>query len=223
VILDEFQDVTKLHRYRGLGNISDRFRDVVQNRAKNLSYVISGSQVHLTREFVERGTALLHFIEVDVDELKEPYAMELFEKYCRGRSLSPDKAKAGAEEAFQLVGGHPLYVMAMAEAWDGNGPLSDVYQELLTSPRKPLSIYAEYVLTADLAEARRGEPALRTIMRALAAEPKSVSEIAKATKIEQAALPSYLNELIRHDLIEFDAGRYAIRDRIIRDYLRLNG
>jgi DNA-binding MarR family transcriptional regulator len=98
-----------------------------------------------------------------------------------------------------------------------------VYKELLTSPRKPLSIYAEYVLTADLAEARRGEPVLRTIMRVLAAEPKSVSEVAKATKIEQAALPSYLNELIKHDLITFDAGRYAVRDRIIRDYLNLNG
>jgi AAA+ ATPase superfamily predicted ATPase len=223
VILDEFQDMTKLHRYRGLGNILDRFRDVIQNRAKNLSYVVSGSQVHLTREFLERGTALLHFVEVDVDELKEPYAMELFEKYCGGRSLIRDKVEGGAEEAFRLVGGHPLYVMALAEAWDGKSPLGDVYKELLTSPRKPLSIYAEYVLTADLAEARRGEPVLRTIMRVLAAEPKSVSEVSKATRIEQAALPSYLNELIRYDLITFEARKYAVRDRIIRDYLNLNG
>lgn len=223
VILDEFQDMTKLRRYRGLGNILDRFRDVVQNRAKNLSYVVSGSQVHLTREFMERGTALLHFIEVDVGELKEPYAMELFQKYCGGRMLGLHKSKAGAEEAHRLVGGHPLYLMALAEAWDGTEPIDSVYRELLTSPRKPLSIYAEYVLAADLAEARRGEPALRTIMRALAAAPKSVSEVAKATNIEQAALPSYISELIKNDLVAFGGGKYAVRDRVIRDYLNFNG
>jgi AAA+ ATPase superfamily predicted ATPase len=222
VILDEFQDITKLRRYRGLGNILDRLRDVVQNRARNLTYVISGSQVHLTREFVERGTAMLHFVEVDVNGLKEPYAIELFEKYCGGRMLSRDKAKAGAEEAYRLVGGHPLYLMSLAEAWDGAGPLDGAYKELLTNPRKPLSLYAEYVLTADLAEAKRGEPVLRTVMRVLAAGPKSVSEVAKATNIEQAALPGYLKELIKYDLVTFDAGKYVVRDRIISDYLNFN-
>lgn len=223
VVLDEFQDLVKLRRYRGLRNVLDRFRDVVQDRARNLSYVISGSQVHLTRAFLERGTALLHFTGLDVGELAEPAAFELFEKYCGGRELPSAKAKGGAEEAFSLVGGHPMYLMALAEAWDGAAPVADVYGRLLTSPRGALSIYAEYVLTADIADARRGEPVLRTLMRTLAAGSKSVSEIAKATGIEQAALPSYLSELLRHDLAVAEHGTYAVRDRVVRDYLNLNG
>ena len=221
IILDEFQDLIKLHRYRGLGNILERFRDVIQNRAKNLSYVISGSQVHLTREFIEKGsgTAFLHFIEVDIEELEEPFATELFGKYCSARGIDSNQVRRGAREAYQLVGGHPFYLMSLAEAWDGIMPLGDTYRNILTSPRKPLSIYAEYVLAADLAGARRGEPALRTILGSLAEGPKSVGELAKSINATQAGLPSYLTELIKYDLITFHEGKYAIRDKIIRDYL----
>src|SRR5487761_1879253 len=193
VILDEFQDMIKLHRYRGLGNILDRFRDVIQNRAKNLSYVVSGSQIHITREFLE--------------------------KYSGVRRIGSSQMKAGAREAYRLVGGHPFYLMSLAEAWDGTKQLGEVYRGLLTSPRKPLSIYAEYVLAADLAEAKRGEPALREILVSLAEGPKSVGEIAKNIGLMQAGLPSYLSELIKYDLVTFYEGKYAIRDKIIRDYL----
>lgn len=221
VILDEFQDLTKLRRYKGLRNIMERFRDVIQNRAKNLSYVVSGSQVHITREFIERGkgAAFMHFVEIDVGELKTSDAMELFEKYCRGLKIDTKKARIGAAEAFKLVGGQPFYLMSLAEAWDGTTAMRDVYRDLLTSPRKPLSIYAEYVLAADFAAAKRGEPALRTILESLAKEPKSVGELAKATGMAQPGLPSYLSELIRYDMILFDEGKYAVRDKIIKDYL----
>ncbi|MDH2902308.1 MAG: ATP-binding protein [archaeon] len=221
VILDEFQDMIKLHRYRGLGNILDRFRDVIQNRAKNLSYVVSGSQIHITREFLEKGkgAAFLHFVEIDIEDLKEPSATELFEKYSGARRIGSSQMKAGAREAYRLVGGHPFYLMSLAEAWDGTKQLGEVYRGLLTSPRKPLSIYAEYVLAADLAEAKRGEPALRAILVSLAEGPKSVGEIAKNIGLMQAGLPSYLSELIKYDLVTFYEGKYAIRDKIIRDYL----
>lgn len=225
IMLDEFQDMIKLHRYRGLGNVLDRIRDVVQSRARNLSYVISGSQVHVTREFIEKGkgSAFLHFVEIDVEDLQEQSAIELFEKYCGARNkINSNQAKTGASEAYRLVGGQPFYIMSLAEAWDGSRPLKETYDNLLTSPRKPLSLYAEYVLAADLTQAKRGEPALRTILVSLARDPKSVGELAKSVNMTQAGLPSYLSELIKYDLITIHEGRYSVRDKIIRDYLKLN-
>lgn len=225
VILDEFQDMIKLRRYRGLGNILDRIRDVIQSRAKNLSYVISGSQVHITQEFIEKGkgSAFLHFVEINIEGLEEHSAIELFEKYCGARGkINSNKVKIVAKEAYQLVGGHPFYIMSLAEAWDGVRSLEQVYDNLLTMPTKPFSLYAEYVLAADLGEAKRGEPAFRTILVSLAKNPKSVGELANATNMNQAGLPSYLNELTKYDLIEFQEGKYAVRDKIIRDYLNLN-
>ncbi|MDG6995036.1 MAG: ArsR family transcriptional regulator [Nitrososphaerota archaeon] len=69
--------------------------------------------------------------------------------------------------------------------------------------------------------ARTGEPALRTILESLAEEPKSVDELAKATGMVQPCFPRYLSKLIKYDLVVFDKGKYAIRDRTTRDYLNL--
>jgi AAA+ ATPase superfamily predicted ATPase len=227
IMLDEFQDLFKLHRYRGLANIMDRFRSVIQDRAKNLSYIVSGSQVHLTREFMEKGsgTAFLHFIELDVRDLDENSAAELFAKYSIERLKKPSndkKIEASAKHAYRLVGGNPFYLMSLAEGWDGKTKLEDAYHELLVTPRKPLALYAEYVLAADLANAKRGEPALRTILSSLARSPKSVGELSADIRAVQAGLPSYLSELIKYDLVTFRDNKYEVRDKIVRDYLNFS-
>ena len=222
VMLDEFQELEKLKRYRGLSNIIERFRGVLQERGKRISYVISGSRVHILRAMIRDKSSplFLHFKEVPIGPMEEQYAKELFKKYIEAKGTNTSRADQAATEAYELVGGHPLYLIASAEAWDGRKSLTDVFEELLTSPTGALKLYAEYVLAEDISEATGG-PILLTIMRALATKgPMSVGALANTVGKPANYLQEYVDELLKFDVIVKDQKDYRLADAVITAYLR---
>ncbi|MEM3144047.1 MAG: ATP-binding protein [Candidatus Nitrosotenuis sp.] len=223
VILDEFQDILHLKGYKGLRNILDLFRGVIQERHKNVSYVICGSHVHLLRSILSDGKSPLfqHFVEIPVGEMDEKNSILLFNEYLAGRNLKPNNT--AAKEAFDLVGGQPYYLMALAEVWEPKSRMYDILVSLLESSVGSLRLYSEYVLAEDVATAQGG-PMLRTILGVLAKSDAGIgyTEIAKALKARPPELVPYVNELIRMDLVVKTDSGYAVRDRIIRQYLKLN-
>jgi AAA+ ATPase superfamily predicted ATPase len=222
IILDEFQDIAKLSRYRGLSNILDLYRSVVQERGKNVSYVICGSRVHMLRTFLEKGKSplFMHFKEFLVGEMKEEYALLLFKKYASGKGIDTGVISKGSKEAFNIVDGHPFYLMSLAEDWDGERNLHDVYSESLSSSTGRLRLYVEYVLAEDIGEAQGG-PLLRTILRLLASRgAMSIGEIANALEKPATYMVPYINELLKFDLLIKQDKMYKIRDRVVQDFLK---
>lgn len=223
IILDEFQKIILLKRYKGLKNILELFRGIVQERHKNVSFVVCGSHVHMLRSILFDGKSPLfqHFIEIPIGEMDEKNSMVLFNKYLEARGL--DKNNKIAKDAFDLVGGQPYYLMALAEAYNPKKRISDTLLDSLTSSVGALRLYVEYVLAEDVATAQGG-PMLRSILVVLAGSdaPMGYTEIANTLGVRAPELVPYLNELGKTDLIIKTESGYVVRDKLVREHLRLN-
>ena len=219
VILDEFQDLVKFRRYNGLKDILSMFRATIQERGKDVSYVISGSRVHMYAEILDSGKSPLfsHFEKLTVCGMEEKYSVELFTKYLKARGFTV--AGNTAIEAYGMVGGNPFYLMALAEAYNPKEALQDTYVRILTGTIGSLKNYVDYVMSEDLGNVTGG-PVLLTILRILAvSNGLTAAEISKKTKISYTSLPFHMNNLKSSDLVVQDDRRYKIRDKIVKDYL----
>lgn len=147
-------------------------------------------------------------------------SIKLFSKYLKARRVKSDNWLA--EEAYELVGGHPFYLMSLAEGWDEGEKLPDTFHRLLTSPLGSLKLYCDYVLAEDLGIVKGG-PVLRSILRVLSKTETgySYSDIAQKLSIPMTSLPVYLNGLARADLIVKGSSGFTVRDRVLRRYLQL--
>ena len=111
IIIDEFPSLIEFKRYSKLEAITELFRSVLENR-ENVEYVVSGSRVHFMRDVLGKGESPLfgHFVIMEISPLSEKYAVELFMQ-------TAECSKKEAESAWQLVGGHPYYLIMLAENW----------------------------------------------------------------------------------------------------------
>jgi len=227
LILDEFQDLMRLNQYKGLRNILDLYRGVLQRRG-NVCHIISGSRVHMLRDILEKEESPLfqHFVSESVGELKKDDAVKLFSVVVEKRDLGLDEKsiETSAEEAVALVGGHPYYIIMLAQAWDGKARLDEVFDRLIAAPAGSVYLYANYVLAEDLGKAKGG-PLLKKIIKIMALEGKPIeaSEIAKRVGKSQNYLEFYLQELVKYDMIKkVQRGVYELVDRVIESCIAKN-
>jgi AAA+ ATPase superfamily predicted ATPase len=222
VILDEFQDLSDLDRYPGLKDIFGLFRSVIQQRGKTVSFIVSGSRVHMLQTILGSGESPLfvHFERYSIQEMDRQNSLEFFNKYLAAKKLKP--SNKAAEQAYELVGGQPFYLMAIAEKWNHGDEINSVFQNLLTDSLGTLRLYAEYILSEDLSDATGG-PILKTMLQALSgsSEGYTVSELAKRISVSLEKLPRYLKPLVDADLVTKTGGRYTVRDKMLREYLRM--
>lgn len=211
IILDEFQHFVEFDSLPKLRGVLDVFRAALDARG-DVSYVVSGSRVHFLRDVLGDGRNPLfgRFNIREVGELGEKYAKELFMK-----ASGADEGEAG--EAYELVGGHPFYLLALAENRKAGEKAATTYARLLTSPTGALRMYVNYILAEDLGPGLGGARFVK-VLRALSGGPMAVSAISKSTGMRLTNLPWYLGRLTEYDLIGKKEGKYSIQDRIIRDY-----
>lgn len=231
VIIDGLQDLAALSRYPGLRDVFDLFRASVRDRGPGVSFVAGCSRVRLYEAILGGGRPPnpAHFDMQPVGELDRASSALLFKRHCRSRG----RARAGAggppaaalaraaSEAYGLVGGHPYYLLALAEAWDGAADMKSTYGRSLRSPLGLLHLHCEYVLSEDIGSAVRG-PLSRAILEAAAVGDGGIptySAMARALSCRIEGLPRYVRPLVEADLLD-DEGGFAVRDRVLRDYLR---
>ena len=222
IILDEFQEMIKLKRYKGLKNIVDMFGGVIQQRSKNVSYITCGSRVHmLNRLLQDAGSPLFqHFDRLPIGEMGKRDATKLFCTYFKDRHNRSCGQKL-ANSAYDLVGGHPYYLMALAEAWRPKRTLSEIFSESISSPLGALGLYAQYVLSESLATASGG-PLLYSILVELAKSDVGMSykTIGKKLDIHTTRITFYMQELTKADLVGKEDKAYFVRDMVVREFLR---
>jgi len=220
LIFDEFQDILRLKEYKGLKNVLDLYRGALQKRG-NVCHIISGSRVHMLRSiFEEPGSPLFqHFTSETIGDLDESYATKLFSSVVENREIGVGKEelRKSGKKIFSLVGGHPYYIILLAEAWDGKSSLENTFERLIAAPTGSLYIYANYVIAEDLGKATGG-PMLNKIVRVIAQEgkPMESSEIARKVGKPQNYIQSYLRHLSDYDVItRVDRGVYRLVDNVI--------
>ncbi len=224
VILDGFQDLTKLNRYNGLKEIFNLFRAVLQERGDNVSYIISGSRVHMLTKILDSGKSPLftHFDKMIIREMDEKFSVELFTKYLKAKKVKVEKGIPG--KAYELVGGIPFYLMVLAETWKPKDNIEETFYHNLTDSLGTLKNYVDYVLSEDIASIKGG-PILKSILGCLATSDDNngltYSEISHKIDVSMSKLPFYMGNLENSDLVEKIGKKYKIRDKIVKEYLKI--
>ena len=233
VMIDEFQDLAALSRYPGLKDVFSLLCGAIRDKGPNVSFVVSGPRAHLSEAILGGGRpprpARFHMQRVgDMDRAGSAL---LFKRHVRSRGLAGPGNRGGppaaavasaAAAAYDLVGGHPYYLLSLAEAWDGRTDMESTYGRSLEPPLGPLHLYCEYVLSEDIGSAVKS-PLSRAILGAVAAAGDggipSYSAMAKALSYRIERLPRYVRPLVEADLLDDENG-FAVRDRVLCDYLR---
>jgi len=211
IIIDEFPNLVEFKRYSKLEAITELFRSVLESR-ENVEYVVSGSRVHFMRDILGKGESPLfgHFVIMEIGPLQKEYAIELF-------MTSAKCSNVEAELAWEIVGGHPYYLIMLAENHRAGETYEETYRRILTSSSGALNLYVNYVLKEDLGSFTK-EARLRRILQAISQGENTASKIAERARLKLSSVPFYVQELERYDLIQRTEGKYLIADKIIRDY-----
>lgn len=211
IIVDEFPSLIEFKRYSKLEAITELFRSVLENR-ENVEYVVSGSRIHFMKDVLGKGESPLfgHFVIMEIGPLSEKHAIELFMQ-------TAECSRKEAESAWQLVGGHPYYLIMLAENRKDRESLTETYERILTSSSGALNLYVNYILKEDLGSSTK-EARLMRILRAISLGKNTASQIAEQTRIRLSSLPFYLQELEKYDLVKKDKGKYSLIDKIVNDY-----
>ena len=233
VMIDEFQDLAALSRYPGLKDVFSLLCGAIRDKGPNVSFVVSGPRVQLSEAIL--GGARLprpsRFHMQRVGDMDRAGSALLFKRHVRSRGLAGPGNRGGppaaavaraAAAAYDLVGGHPYYLLSLAEAWDGRADLESTYRRSLEPPLGALHLYCEYVLSEDIGSAVKS-PMSRAILGAVAAAGgggiPSYSAMAKALSYRIERLPRYVRPLVEADLLDGGSG-FSVRDRVLCDYLR---
>lgn len=211
IIIDEFPSLIEFKRYSKLEAITELFRSVLENR-ENVEYVVSGSRVHFMKDVLGKGESPLfgHFVITEINPLPEKYAIELFMQ-------TAECTREEAQAAWQLVGGHPYYLIMLGENRKPKENLRETYERILASPSGALNLYVNYILKEDLGSSTK-EARMMRILQAISQGKDTASQIAKHVKLKLSSLPFYLQDLERYDLIQKRNGKYWITDKIVNDY-----
>ncbi|MGP8057836.1 MAG: AAA family ATPase [Nitrososphaerales archaeon] len=216
VMLDEFQTITEWKRYAGLEAITEHLKHVIEARG-NVCYVVSGSRAHFMRNLLSSGGSPLFglFNIMEISYLDEKSSKELF------RMNDSSASDREAKEAYDLVSGHPFYLIALATSRRKGETVKEAYTRSITSAAGSLNLYVKYVLTEDTGTYAKG-PIMSQVLRALANKPMSVGEMARVAEVKLTSLPKFLNQLIEMDLVKKEGKVYSLVDWVVADYLKLN-
>lgn len=216
VILDEFQAMADWKKFAGLESITEHLKHVIEARG-NVCFVVSGSRAHFMKNLLSSGRSPLFglFNILEISYLDEKSSKELF------RLNDPAAGEIEAKEAYEIVSGHPFYLIALATTRQAEEKVKDTYLRSLTATTGALNLYVKYLLTEDIGTYTKG-PIMSQILRALANQPMSVGKIARTAELKLTSLPKSLNQLIEMDLVKKEGKSYSLTDRVVADYLKLN-
>ncbi len=214
VIIDEFQHFAEYSSYPELKGILDILRHFLDEKG-DVSLVVSGSRIHFLTNILGNGGSPLfgRFTLVEVGELEEKDAIELYIK------VSGQATQDEARRTYRLVGGHPFYILALAEnKREGETP-EDAYERLLFESTGALNLYARYVIAEDLgSHAKARQSRFLKILSAIRDRNVTASAISNETRIALTSIPWYLQQLTSYDFIQKTSEGYGVKDRVLRDY-----
>lgn len=225
VFIDEFQEILKLKNYKELRNILGIFREYIND--ENILFIISGSFPHIMKDMIANGESPLYnqFKELKLNSFEREGSYELISKVIECN-------KESKEMIYKLTGGHPFYIVSLANRIKLINRLYNLSINPITIKRAFLietmypegSIYKHnaYILNTILSLAKYKAPLIAILNTLIKEEPATQSEIAKKIKVSQGEVRLYVSELERLDILKRVEDRYYfIGDKVFKMWLDL--
>jgi len=222
MLLDEFQKILELKRFRGCKNVISLFRGKIE--AKNVGYMIAGSAISIMHDMVSNNRSPLfnQFREESIEYFDKIASRELIRKLIRCDIKTKDVI-------YKLSNGHPFYINAIASRVNILNSLFEMKIDIelvkrayvieALSSKGDIYKHCEYIYDVSLERAKYGN-SLKAVLKILTNKPGlNQSELARRLKITQGAVRTYLNELINVDLLVEKDNQYFFKDQILRYWL----
>ena len=222
ILLDEFQKILEISKFRNCRNILDIFRAKIE--ANNVTYVISGSAISIMHNIVADHASPLfdQFKEESIENFDRISARELVGKIIKCDLNIKDFI-------YSISYGHPFYINAISTRVKILNEIYDlkINRELvkkafvieLLSKKSEIYKHCEYIYDISLERAKYSN-SLKGVLKILARnEGLNQSQVARKLKVTQGAMRTYLNSLMNVDIIFERDNKYFFKDKILQYWL----
>lgn len=200
VILDEFQDILTLNKYRNIDMLK-LYRKYVEN-AVNVSYFLSGSAIHLMKNILGEASPLFElFKEIHPANFTRISTRKLV------RKILPGFPAAHCDLIYRLSNGHPFYISNVCEdlnAGANDGDVKTAFIRQVLSKGKAVYSHCHYVYKLSLKTAR-GYNNLKAVLQILSQTAGlRVGELSQRLRKPVPAVEDAVEELVKVDLLKVD-------------------
>lgn len=225
IILDEFQAIEGLAKYREIKGIYGAIRAYVEH-SKRTSWIIAGSSVSLMLKITSDSKSPLFelFSNITLDLFSKGTTFELIEKIERTYGTKIERQIK--EKIFAFSRGQPFYTYCLIDRLctiSAHPKMRDatraIFEEVLT-PNARLYNHCKYVFDTSLGRAR-GKATLKKVLEVLSKnESATVSETAQAAKMPLQTANISLIRLMEVDLVERTGQKYALCDPLLGFWIK---
>lgn len=213
VAIDEFQVLAELGPRSSLPDPIHAMRSAWQHHGR-MGYFVSGSARTLLTDMVtsEHSPFFQHFTLMDLGPFSRVEAIRFLTE--RATDALP---QAVAEQAVDVLGGHPFYLQMLGDALTSREDLSlkEALQGLLFSRNGRLALYFENTFQHAVGRST----ALAAVLRSLAGGPRRLTDVSQDIGAPSGSTVRYverLGEVVRRD----DDGLYRLADPVFALWLR---
>jgi len=202
VVIDEFWKILDLENFAQIKDIISLFKE---NLSDDVSYVLSGSAVALTKEINKKLDFKLEEVSgFDLDE-----TIEFIKKIVKVDNI---------KKLFNLTSGVPLYVYAVANRYK---EIKNVEKAFVIEALSKTGLIRNSIKISlnDSLNRARGKTLLWSILKVLAKGSLRLSEVSRAIYRSSAVTNNLLNRLLLVDLIEKKDGKFEFSDQVMQYYV----
>jgi hypothetical protein len=233
IMLDEFQDIVRLHSFPETANLLGAFRAAL-DRPGRVAFVVAGSRVTAMRRLIEDGGSPLfaRFASLELRPFHPDATLELASRVWDDESqFEPD----AVTRLHRLTGGWPFYVHAVAArartiALAGRGSITPdgvdlAFQQELIGRGGSVALHCQYLLRTALdteSDTRRNR--LEAILRHVAREgamPRARLASRLTRHYSRTEVYKSINLLIDHDFVLEAEGMLRLADPVFAVWLNV--
>lgn len=221
MVLDEFQELTRLQRFPGQDRLMWLLRGILQEQG-DVGYLVAGSAVSQLRGLLEKGSAPFFgtFDKLLLGPLPEEATRELWLQLVPG-----GQDPVVLRQVFRLTGGHPYYTVVLGEKVEETarlegveinpGMLQEVFIRETLDPTGRIYDFCRYVYDLSL-ERASSYGTLKAMLGDLAEVGcAGVSELARRARVSTTTAAERLRFLADVDLVVKEGGEYRISDQVL--------
>ena len=219
VQIDEFQRIKEIN----IPGIDDIFREKII-RQKNVCYLVAGSAIRLIHELFDKEESPLfgHFEMITIGPFNYEDSREYVLEKLKGRIIPETLLNFMLSE----TGGYPYYLYALTDRISREAKVKEINRETMKEAFTK-EVYDPdgriYINVRELMEdslGKKGLPRYHAIMKAIARERHSVSEISEDVKIPMSELSHPIRKLLEVGFLKKDEQGYKIANPMVLFYIR---
>ncbi|MHB1161569.1 MAG: ATP-binding protein, partial [Chloroflexota bacterium] len=227
VMLDEFQDITRLRQFRDAGNLLGTIRAALDRKSR-VGFAVAGSRVTALRNLIGASESPLftRFQPIEVGPFAQEATTELATLIWDEDGVESDPD--ASVRLYRLTGGWPLYVQAVAQrarqiARTSTGQVTPeiidlaFYHELF-GRGATMALHCRYLLeTATKTDSESRQGILTDVLRQVALrQPLTRVSLVRrlARHHSKSEIHRAVNRLIENDFVSEQEGTLTLLDRI---------